>query len=168
MIRISFEAPTSHGLFIEIKNYCEAFTHLTAQGLQPDASENLVGPPGFEPGAEQSSTNARQATVPGVKESRKGPGRPKKSREEHLAPIEESLLEIDAQFPSEEVQEVIPPKKITKVDCVETLKKVSELPQGLNKVRDIFKKFGAERLSEINEKRYHELIKVAEQTLLEA
>jgi hypothetical protein len=88
-------------------------------------------------------------------EEKRKPGRPpnpgsKKAKEkeivdEPISPTTDDLFD-----------EPIAPKHVSKDDLTESLKKLSET-HSINKVREVFTKFGVARLGELDEKRYHEM-----------
>ena len=105
---------------------------------------------------------------PGLEtEEKRKPGRPpnpgsKKDKERIVdAPISPT---VDDPFATEEDEAPTPPKHITKDDLTEALKKISE-KHSINKVREVFEKFGVKRLGELDEKRYHELFTYVENLL---
>lgn len=164
MVTISFEAETSSGLLLQIQEYLAHLAGFNKAGHKPADEKKLDGAAGFEGAA--VANNAGSGPVVEKRKNRPGGGRPKKSREEHLAAVDmadDSPFEDTSEAPAEEP---IAPVKLTKEDCVTVLKKVSDQENGINKVRGIFQHFGAQRLSEIDEMKYPELIKVAETVVM--
>jgi len=173
LIKITFEGRNLLEVIEQAQFFISSFKKEGITGQSPGV---LVGPPGFEP-VSPVSANGQIPLAPAAKKlnvkTARAPGRPPMSEEQKAEAranrTKKLLEEVDAvkaqnlhtlETPEIEAIELPEPAKpVSLKELGEALQKVFS-SKGRDKCVEILKLFGVERLGELDEKRYHEMMAV--------
>ncbi len=162
-MKVTFEGPCVSDLINQAQQFSRCFIGEPVASIGV-AGSNPVAPTNSPPQTEHHLASNTQEQEPPTEKKRQG--RPPETPEQKALKAEKLKAEVlAAEVPDLPAIPKVKSKKITKEDLASLLQKVcekedsgkSDKAAGLNKVREIFARFGISRLGELDEKRYHEM-----------